>query len=140
MNELITTNPVEIVTSDECLACGHHLVYTDNFCAHCGSDCRVVMDASISGRHFVHPSSEIATHGMAGTFQKIADNRMIVFAMILFLGPLGFLALWCSRRFSNRAKVIVTASYALLVFVLPVAIIWFWLDVSLRPLVDIFGN
>ncbi len=100
----------------------------------------MVIDASISARHLVHPSSEIATDGMAGTFQKIADNRMIVLAMILFLGPLGFLALWCSRRFTNRAKVMVTASYALLVFVLPVAIIWFWMDLSLRPLVDMFGK
>ena len=85
-------------------------------------------------------SKEIATTNSAVTLQVVINNRMFVVGMIACAGPLGLLAMWFSQRFSNRAKVITTVSYVLLVIVAPLAVIWYWLDIALRPIVDVLGQ
>ena len=142
MNELITTRPVEIQPSNFCRACGCTLLPNDNFCGQCGAGCRdliVPADAMIvidEGDQ----SKEIATTNSAVTLQVVINNRMFVVGMIACAGPLGLLAMWFSQRFSNRAKVITTVSYVLLVIVAPLAVIWYWLDIALRPIVDVLGQ
>ena len=84
-------------------------------------------------------SKEVATKDPAETFQAVVNNRMFVVGMIVCAGPLGLLAMWFSQRFTNRAKVITTVSYVLLAIVAPLAIIWYWWNIALRPLVDVLG-
>lgn len=142
MNELITTCPIEIVASDFCSSCQNHMTPEDNFCRHCGADCRGLIVAP--GPIQLHPQSnyrptEVATSD-SSDFQKLVDNRLVVIGMITFVGPLGLLALWYSRRFSKLTKTLVTFSYAFLTFALPVAIVWYWLHTAMRPIVDVLGQ
>ena len=144
-NQLITTHPIEIVSSSYCRDCGSRLTSNDNFCGHCGSDCRdlIVGPSSVNriDGETDQDSTEIATvDSTAATLQAVVDNRLAVAGLIVCFGPLGLLALWFSRRFSNRAKVITTASYVLLFIVAPLITIWYWLDVALRPVVDVLSK
>ncbi len=143
MNELITTQPVEIQTNQFCRACGCTLLPNDNFCAQCGAGCRdliVPSAAVIQGEHQDAQLNEVATTDPAATLQAVVNNRLFVFGMIACAGPLGLLALWFSQRFTNRAKVITTVSYLLLFIVAPLAVIWYWLNIALRPVVDVLGH
>ena len=143
MNELITTRPVEIQPSNFCRACGCTLLPNDNFCGQCGAGCRdliVPADAVIVIDGQENQSKEIATTNSAVTLQVVVNNRMFVVGMIACAGPLGLLAMWFSQRFSNRAKVITTVSYVLLAIVAPLAVIWYWLNIALRPIVDVLGQ
>jgi len=143
-NELITTLPIEIVSSNYCRACGSRLTSNDNFCGHCGSDCRELIVGPYTANRIAdrtnQQSTEIATvDSTAITFQTVVNNRWAVAGLIAFLGPLGLLALWCSQRFSNRAKILTTAGYVLLFIVAPLVVIWYWLDVALRPIVEVLN-
>lgn len=143
MNELITTRPVEIQTSNFCRACGCALLTTDNFCGQCGAGCRdliVPSDAVILIDDEAGQSQEVATTDPAATFQAVVNNRMFVVGMIACAGPLGLLAMWLSQRFSNRTKIITTVGYVLLAIVAPLVAIWYWLHIALRPVVDVLGQ
>ena len=72
--------------------------------------------------------------------KAVLNNRLAVIGIIAFVGPPGLLALWLSPRFATRTKIVTTATYFLLTAVIPLAIAWYWLDHSLRPLVDVFGK
>ena len=142
MNELITTRPVEIQTSNFCRACGCALLPNDNFCGQCGTGCRdLIVPPNVVSLidDQADQSKEVATKDPAETFQAVVNNRMFVVGMIVCAGPLGLLAMWFSQRFTNRAKVITTVSYVLLAIVAPLAIIWYWWNIALRPLVDVLG-
>ena len=144
-NELITTRPIEIVSINYCRGCGCRLTSNDNFCGHCGTDCRELIVGPATANRIDDSSdsqtTEIATvDSTAVTIQSVIDNRMVVVALIACFGPLGLLALWFSRRFSNRAKIFTTASYLLLFIVAPLAVIWYWLSIRLQPLVDVLGQ
>ena len=144
-NELIVTRPIEIVSSNFCRGCGSRLTSNDNFCGHCGSDCRDLIVGPSSVGHVAEPahqeSKEIATvNNTTATFQAIVDNRLVVAGLVACFGPLGLLAMWFSQRISNRAKIITTASYVLLFIVAPLVVIWYWLDVALRPVVEVLSK
>ena len=114
----------------------------DNFCRNCGVDCRgLIVPPGPPAHQDPHGnrSIEIATAGSVN-LQEIVDNRWAVVGMIAFLGPLGLLALWFSRSFSKPTKIVTTSVYILLTIVLPIAITWYWLNVSVRPIVDVLGN
>ena len=144
-NGLITTRPIEIVSANYCRACGCRLNSNDNFCGHCGTDCRELIVGPATADRIDDSTdsqtTEIATvEDTAVTAQTIVNNRMVVAGMIAFCGPLGLLALWFSQRFSNRVKIITTAGYLLLFIVAPLVVIWYWLAVRLQPLVDVLGQ
>lgn len=67
---------------------------------------------------------------------RVLDNRWLVVGLLLVVGPIGLPALWLSRRFSKKVKIGVSLGYALVTIGLPVAMIWYWCEMSLRPLVD----
>ena len=139
MNELITTQPYEIAVDNFCRQCGRRLMPTDNFCGECGSDCRdlvEVVNAVVVGPQASPPSTEIVTSNTL-TVESVLNNRMAVIGLIALLGPLGLLALWFSQRFKTRTKVITTVAYVLLTTALPIAIIWYWLDYSMQPLLEV---
>jgi len=64
------------------------------------------------------------------------NNRWLVIGLLLCLGPLGLPALWFSPRFGRVVKVGTTVAYLLLTVVVPVATIFYFLELSLRPLVN----
>ena len=142
MNQLITTKPFEIAVDKYCRCCGRRLIPTDNFCGECGSDCRdlieivnpVTVDSPAN-----QPSTEIATADTL-TVERVLNNRMAVIGLVAFLGPLGLLALWFSQCFKTRTKIITTVAYVVLTMLLPIAIIWYWLDYSMRPLLEVIGQ
>lgn len=146
MNELITTQPVEIVADSFCRHCGRRLMPADNFCGECGTGCCDLIEIVDPASHIafsnvaVQSPSVVATSDDMQPINAVVNNRLAVIGMIALLGPLGLPALWFSPRFSKPTKFITTASYVLVAFVLPIAIAWYWLDYSLRPLVEVFGN
>ena len=142
MNQLITTQPFKIAVDKCCRHCDHHLIATDNFCGVCGSDCRdliEIVNPVAIGSTARQPSTEIATANTL-TVERVLNNRMAVIGLVAFLGPLGLLALWFSRCFKTRTKIITTVAYVLLTTLLPIAIIWYWLNYSMRPLLEVFGQ
>jgi len=142
MSELITIRPVEIQTNSFCRACGCVLLPNDNFCGQCGAGCRdLIVPPNAVSLIDDHPgqSQDVAATDLGATFQSVVNNRLFVFGMIACAGPLGLLAMWFSQRFTNRAKVITTVSYVLLAIVAPLAVIWYWWNIALRPLIDVLG-
>ena len=143
MNQLITTQPFKIAVDKYCPHCDHRLISTDNFCGECGSDCRdpvEIVNAVAVGFPPTQPSIENTTAITTSTVERVLDNRMAVIGLIAFLGPLGLLALWISQRFKTSTKIITTVAYVLLTILLPIAVIWYWLDYSTRPLLEAFGQ
>jgi len=143
MNELITTRPIEIPTNNFCRDCGCALLPNDNFCGQCGAGCRdliVPTNAVTVIDDQANQSQAIATADPGATFQAVVNNRMFVVGMIACAGPLGLLAMWFSQRFTSRTKIITTVSYILLTIVAPLVVIWYWLNIALRPIVDVLGQ
>ena len=70
----------------------------------------------------------------------LLNNRLAVIGLVAVAGPLGLPALWFSRRFSRLTKIITTVVFVLVTAVLPLALAYYWLEISLRPLVDAFGE
>jgi hypothetical protein len=64
------------------------------------------------------------------------DNRWVVVGLLLVAGPAGLAALWLSRRFSKAVKIAATVAYAALTVAVPIALVRYWCETALRPLVD----
>lgn len=67
---------------------------------------------------------------------SVLDNRWLVVGLLLVAGPIGLPALWFSRRFSTKVKVGTTILYAIVTVVFPLAMVWYWCETAVRPLVD----
>ena len=74
--------------------------------------------------------------GIGGPLGYVLKRRWAIVAILLTVGPLGLPALWFSERFSKLAKILTTVGFFLGTVVLPLAVLWYWLNVALRPLVD----
>ncbi len=61
-------------------------------------------------------------------------------SLIAVVGPLGLLPLWFSRRFGSRSKMTITLLYAAGTILFPIALIWYWCDYAISPLVDALGK
>jgi hypothetical protein len=68
------------------------------------------------------------------------ERRTFVWGTLAFTGPPGLFFLWLSRRFANRTKIAISLGYFALTVGLPVAMIWYWCDHAIRPLVDTLGK
>ena len=68
------------------------------------------------------------------------SNRLVVVSLLAIAGPLGLPALWLSPRFSRTAKILTTALFLFVTVVFPLALAYYWLEIALRPLVDVFGE
>lgn len=146
MNELITTPDVEIVRNNFCRHCGRPLLAADNFCRECGTACheRFGIVDPISRTSVGHMAAESSSVVVTGdgmpTINALVNNRLAVIGVIALIGPLGLPALWFSPRFAKRTKITITSTYVLLTTIVPLVIAWYWLDYSLRPLVEAFGR
>ena len=144
VQELITTSP-EIVADAFCRRCGNQLLVTDNFCSKCGTACQGLIEivdpgASQSALGLTNTHSGMVTGNGGSMVPPVLNNRLAVVTIVALFGPLGLPALWFSPRFSKAAKTITTLIYFLLTIALPMAVIWYWLEHSLRPLVEVFGR
>ena len=68
------------------------------------------------------------------------ENRWAVLGLLLTTGPLGLPALWLSRKFSRSLKVFVTVIFLLVTIAFPLGLIWYWCEVAIAPLLDVFGS
>ncbi len=140
MNELIVVN-------DSCPRCSAALVEPGNFCSNCGLP-TTVDDYPNVPAVLVDPCPEAAIVRSVPAAMTTApapvvamlDNRLLVVAIVLCAGPMGLPALWFSRRFSQRTKILTTIGYLLMTTVLPLAIAWYFLEVAVRPVVDVLGG
>jgi len=137
-----------IVFGDTCGSCGLELPATDNFCSRCGSPAALTglpgepADVTCAPQQLSAPVQQIVIVPQAqpSVIDEALNNRAIVIGILLVAGPIGLPALWFSRRFSKRAKIIATVAYFLLTAVLPLAALWYFMEVSLRPLLDVFSG
>ena len=146
MNELITTQPPKILADNFCRQCGCGLMPADNYCGECGTGCRELIEivdptsSTSVGHAAIEPSSVVAKSDGQESINAVVNNRLAVIGIIALIGPLGLPALWFSRRFSKPTKIITTTAYLLMTIVLPFAAASYWLDYSLRPLLEVFGK
>lgn len=63
------------------------------------------------------------------------ERRDFVVGLIAVSGPPGILLLWLSRRFAKRTKFLISCGYFALTVLFPIAMIWYWCNHALTPLV-----
>ena len=142
-----------VVCGNECQGCGVWHAASDNFCASCGkptssSDIITVdnglslisspgQPAFSSSNSSVSASSNEIPISTSPAVTWFLTRRWAIVAVLLAVGPMGLPALWLSPRFSRPIKITLTLVYFLVTAVIPVAVAWYFLDVSLRPLVDV---
>ena len=130
------------VMGASCPQCASTLAQSANFCSHCGVPTAPPFApsgwlTSDSDRSVARTCSQPAS---GSPWNRALNHRGIVITILLCVGPVGLPALWFSRRFSNRSKILLTASYFLVTILLPLLVTWYWVEVSLRPLLDCFGS
>ena len=138
-----------IVIHDSCSHCGVAFLGSDNYCRNCGLPSVVPVYADVEAELIdsqpelaVVPScqSTVAPRREQSLVTVVLENRFYVIAILLCVGPIGLPALWFSRCFSRRFKIITTTGYFLFTAILPLAIAWYVLDVAVRPLVDVLSK
>ena len=106
----------------------------DRFCGRCGSQSNVLIDGP-------SPQFANATPGGAGELIESAlKSKLAIASMVAALGPIGIAAMWFSPSFSKPSKIAWTLSYFVVVFLMPLLIAWYWLSLSVRPLVETLGH
>ena len=130
MSQLIPKSP-PLIIGNFCGRCGSDLLAQDNFCRHCGTQA-----ATSAIAHRESRNQQLSTP--ADTIQTVLNNRLYVVLVIALIGPLGLPALWFSPRFSKPTKIVVTSIYVIMTTVVPLAVAWYFLDYSMRPLVEAF--
>lgn len=73
-------------------------------------------------------------------FVRLLGNRFVVIGLLAVAGPLGLPALWFSRKFSKGTKIATTVLFFLATVVAPLALAYYWLEIALRPLVEVFDK
>ena len=121
----------ELILAPRCASC--HTVFSieDRFCRHCGAPAMAGNSTAPAIRHAAPP-----VHMNPG--RTLLESRVAVIAILLVAGPLGLPFLWLSGRFSRPTKIITTVAYFGLTVVAPLAVAWYWLDIAVRPLLDVW--
>jgi len=156
MSQLIPKS-TQLIIDNFCGRCGNNLLAQDNSCRKCGTQAHRSDDTVWATAIEVGSSSSslattaknqtrssagtVAHHNQqlsnpADTVQTVLNNRLYVGIVIALIGPLGLPALWFSPRFSKRTKIVLTSIFVLLTTVVPLAIAWYFIDYSMRPLFD----
>jgi hypothetical protein len=138
-----------IVISDRCGNEGHSLLESDNFCSNCGHPAIEPAAENQSTGMIERRQQRLATgpqplfvtmNHPVSVVEEALNNRLVVTAILLLAGPIGLPALWFSPKFSGRAKIFATSIYFLITAMLPLAAAWYFLDVALRPLFEVFNR
>jgi len=148
MSQLIP-NTNQLIIDNFCGRCGNDIPSHDNFCRQCGTQVHGLepIDSntiSTTGSSLIPADqnavgSSTTTLATASPIQTVLNNRLYVGFLIALLGPLGLPALWFSPRFSKTFKIVATLAFVLVTIVLPVAIIWYFMFYSMRPLLDVLA-
>lgn len=108
------------------------------------ADCRTMETTQImQSERVVFPVEiveDLPSPAIARPAVPVWERRDFVVALIAFSGPPGLLMLWLSRRFGSRTKLLISLGYLALTFLLPIALIWYWCDYAVSPLVDALGK
>ena len=137
-----------IVINGSCSQCGANFLEMDNFCRNCGLPTVVLASPCIesqltNSQHqlALDPSrqSAVAQQRENSLISGVLENRFYVIAILLCAGPIGLPALWFSRRFSQRAKIITTIGYFIVTAILPLAVAWYFLEIAVRPIADVLS-
>ena len=146
MSQLITTSP-KLLADNFCGHCGGNVEVKDNFCRKCGTEVHQLQELVPVTvlNHGDDSQTSLSTNlnpanSASNTLRTILNNRIYVCMVIALIGPLGLPALWFSPRFSQRSKFISTAVYVVLTTIVPLFVVWYFLDYSLRPLAEAFGR
>jgi len=164
MSQLIPKSN-HLILDNFCGQCGNNLHSQDKFCRYCGTQAHdpetMVVATIVPGE--ANPSALVQTaqddwrsdlsssartlsnrnqqlSSPADTVQTVLNNRLYVGIVIALIGPLGLPALWFSPRFSKRTKIVLTSIFVFLTTVVPLAITWYFLEYSMRPLLEVFGR
>ena len=113
MNELIVVAPL-------CSQCGREIPPGLNDCPDCETS---------------HVSTAVRPMP-AFNLSSTLERRWVLITILLVAGPLGLLLIWPSRCFARSTKIVVTVGVVLVTMVLPAALIWYWCEMAVRPLVD----
>ena len=70
----------------------------------------------------------------------LLSHRAIVLGLLLFVGPAALPALWFSPTFSMRSKIITSVIYVGLTILIPLAIMFYWLQIAIAPLMDVLPS
>jgi len=124
MNELV-------VLATTCSRCGEPLPHGEEVCPVCDSREPPAVVQPGGNSALPVPAEPGPVVGLT-----CLDNRWLVVGLLLVAGPIGLPALWLSRRFSRGVKIVTTALYAALTVAVPIALIWYWCETAVRPLVD----
>ena len=159
MSQLIPKS-TQLIVDNFCGRCGNGLLAQDNFCRHCGTQANAADDMVWASAVEVESSSTsltttnqnqlgssagtVTNHNQqlsspADTVQTVLNNRLYIGIIIALIGPLGLPALWFSPRFSKRTKIVLTSLFVFMTTVVPLAVAWYFLDYSLRPVLDVLA-
>ncbi len=86
----------------------------------------------------LQPNQAIVT--LSPGVQKVLNNRWLIGLMLAVVGPVGLPALWFSERFSPTTKVVVSILFLAGTILIPIGIALYWLEFSVRPLVDVMNQ
>ena len=146
MGELITKAPLELSADNFCGLCGRQVVRADNFCRNCG---HAVQELAIVNDEFPlavvappvggHPNT-LAPLPPVEPVQYVLNNRALVVGFVILFGPFGLPVLWFSPQFSKPVKILTTTIFVLFTIVMPLAIAWYWMDYSLRPMLEVLNR
>ena len=137
-----------LIIDDFCGQCGNQLHIQDNFCRRCGNPAHHTAGSNQALAHPPQPNDgstayELANRGPSNppsAVDTVLNNRLYVGLVIATIGPLGLPALWFSPRFSKQSKVLWTVIFFLLTAIIPLALIGYFLEHSMNPIVDALGK
>ena len=120
--------------TESCDLCRQELPEHSNCCLQCdSSSVPAVVQNAIPARKAVGTQQALVP-----VMPMWLQRRWVVITILLVAGPMGLPVLWLSHRFSRFTKIIVTTGLALLTVVFPIVFTWYWCEVAIRPLLDVF--
>ena len=123
----------ELILAPRCASCDTVFAAEDQFCRRCGVPVVRSNPAALA-----IPSGAPLVAADRG--RSLLESRVAVIGILLVAGPLGLPFLWLSGRFSRPTKIISTVAYFGLTVVAPIAVTWYWLDIAVRPLLDVWAS
>ena len=129
-----------IIPPHICKHCQKQLSPADNFCASCGLAVREIHAGSEVQSALIDDRTNSVSTFSKSRLHWMLSKRWTVIGILAVVGPIGLPLLWFSPRFSGLTKILVTVFYFLLTAILPLVFAWYWLEVSVRPLIDTFES
>jgi hypothetical protein len=72
--------------------------------------------------------------------RKFLDSYWVAAGALLLVGPIGLPVVWLNRRIAWWLKIVITAALIGLTVVLPLALVIYWCEIAIRPLVDVMAK